>query len=318
MNITKHLHVDKVGVIGNGFVGESIVFAFSPTCEVRVFDIDPLKSTHTFEQVTECDFVFICVPTPMNQDGTQNLQYVSNVLSRANDACFLKSKKEKPLFIIKSTVLPGTTEKLRKIYSKLRIIFSPEFLTERTAKLDALTQARIIFGGEEEECEQAKKLFEQRFMNRHYIHTDSTTAEFIKYMNNAFFATKVSIMNEFKMLGDKLGVDWRTALHGFVSDGRVGDSHLHVPGPDGKLGYGGTCFPKDVSALINLADKLGVPINTIRGGWKTNLHVRPERDWEKLKGRAVVDQTDLYSPAAVDQTDLYSPAAVDKLLLRWT
>ena len=94
-------------------------------------------------------------------------------------------------------------------------------------------------------------------------------------------------MNEFKLLAEKVGVDWVDALHGFASDGRVGDSHLHVPGPDGKLGYGGTCFPKDVNALISFAKHNNINLNTIEGGWKTNLEIRPERDWEKSIGRAV-------------------------------
>ncbi len=84
-----------------------------------------------------------------------------------------------------------------------------------------------------------------------------------------------------------MGTNWGDVIYGFAADGRVGDSHLHVPGPDGKLGYGGTCFPKDVNALITLGDKLGTPMNTIKAGWVTNLEVRPEQDWNKLKGRAV-------------------------------
>tara|TARA_R110000764_G_scaffold228129_1_gene318503 strand:- start:354 stop:680 length:327 start_codon:yes stop_codon:yes gene_type:complete len=106
-------------------------------------------------------------------------------------------------------------------------------------------------------------------------------------MNNTFFATKVSIMNEFYRLANKLGVNWGDALYGFASDGRVGDSHLHVPGPDGKLGFGGTCFPKDINALINMANSQGVNMNILESAWKTNLEVRPEADWNNLKGRAV-------------------------------
>ena len=77
------------------------------------------------------------------------------------------------------------------------------------------------------------------------------------------------------------------ALYGFAADGRVADSHLHVPGPDGKLGYGGTCFPKDVNALVAFAKSLNINLNSIEGGWKTNLEVRPEQDWQADKGRAV-------------------------------
>ena len=267
-----------VGIIGNGFVGESQAFAFSPTSEVRIYDIDNLKSTHTLNEVCECDFVFVAVPTPMKKDGSQDISYINRVFETVTPG---------PIYIIKSTVLPGTTQKLVEKYSKLDIIFSPEFLTERTAKLDMLTQARVIFGGKKRLCNKVKNLFEQRFMGRNYIITDATTAELVKYMNNTFFATKVSIINEFKRLSDALGANWEDAMYGFAADGRIGDSHLHVPGHDGKLGYGGTCFPKDVNALITLGRELNTPMNTLEAGWKTNLEVRPEADWENMKGRAV-------------------------------
>jgi nucleotide sugar dehydrogenase len=268
----------KVGIIGNGFVGNAQAFAFSPTAEIRIYDVDPIRATHTLEEVNECDFVFVCVPTPMYKDGSQDISYIEKVFEQA---------VENPIYIIKSTVLPGTTKKISKKYSHLNIVFSPEFLTERTAKLDMLTQARIIFGGEKGDTGKVRELFEQRFMNTHIIETDTTTAELIKYMNNTFFATKVSIMNEFKRISDAIGTDWNTAVYGFASDSRIGDSHLHVPGPDGKLGYGGTCFPKDVNALITFAKTLNINLNSIEGGWKTNLEVRPEQDWQADKGRAV-------------------------------
>jgi nucleotide sugar dehydrogenase len=268
----------KVGVIGNGFVGEAISFAFSSVSDLYVYDTDPLKSLDDLESVHSCDFVFICVPTPMFQDGSQDLSYV--------ESTFEKATKE-PVYILKSTVLPGTTEKLSKKYSNIKIIFSPEFLTERTAKLDMLTQSRIILGGELSLTEKANTLFSQRFKIKNIIQTDSKTAELTKYMNNTFFATKVSIMNEFKLLCDKIGANWEDALKGFVSDGRIGDSHLNVPGHDGKLGYGGTCFPKDVNALLSFSKKHDVQLNTISGGWKTNLKVRQEKDWEEKEGRSV-------------------------------
>ncbi len=268
----------KVGIIGNGFVGEAISFAFSSVCDVFVFDLDPLKNIDSLESVHNCDFVFVCVPTPMFKDGSQDLSYVQNVFEHATN---------KPIYILKSTVLPGTTEMLCNTYSDCKIIFSPEFLTERTAKLDMLTQSRIILGGKSTLTEKAKNLFNIRFKIKNVIQTDSKTAELVKYMNNTFFATKVSIMNEFKLLSDKLGANWDQALSGFAADGRVGDSHLNVPGHDGKLGYGGTCFPKDVNALLFFSKKIGIKLNTIEGGWKTNLKVRIEKDWEKKIGRSI-------------------------------
>jgi nucleotide sugar dehydrogenase len=268
----------NVGIIGNGFVGEAISFAFSSVSNIYVYDTDPLKSLDDLQSVHTCDFVFICVPTPMFQDGSQDLSYV--------ESTFEKATKE-PVYILKSTVLPGTTELLSEKYSNIKIIFSPEFLTERTAKLDMLTQSRIILGGELSLTEKAKTLFNQRFKIKNIIQTDSKTAELIKYMNNTFFATKVSIMNEFKLLCHKIGANWEDALNGFVSDGRIGDSHLNVPGHDGKLGYGGTCFPKDVNALLSFSKKHDIELNTISGGWKTNLKVRIEKDWEEKEGRSV-------------------------------
>jgi len=268
----------KVGVIGNGFVGEAISFAFSSVSDMHVYDTDPLKSLDDLQSVHTCDFVFICVPTPMFVDGSQDLSYVEDVFEKATS---------KPVYILKSTVLPGTTEELSEKYSNIKIIFSPEFLTERTAKLDMLTQSRIILGGELSLTEKAKTLFNQRFKIKNIIQTDSKTAELTKYMNNTFFATKVSIMNEFKLLCDKIGANWQDALKGFVSDGRIGDSHLNVPGHDGKLGYGGTCFPKDVNALLSFSKKHDIELNTIKGGWKTNLKVRVEKDWEEKEGRSV-------------------------------
>ena len=270
----------KVGIIGNGFVGESQAFAFSPTCEIKIFDKDPLKSINTIDDVLSSDFIFVCVPTPMKKDGSQDFSFIENVFENA---------KKGPIYIIKSTVLPGSTKKLQDKFNELDIVFSPEFLTERTSKLDMLTQTRIIFGGDEILTKKCEELFSQRFMNRTFIHTDSTTAEYIKYMNNNFFATKVSIMNEYYRLGKIIGVDWETAQHGFAADQRIGDSHLHVPGPDGKFGFGGTCFPKDINALIEFARDNGTRMNTLEAAWKTNLEVRPEEDWKDLKGRAVSD-----------------------------
>ena len=261
----------NVGIIGNGFVGEAQAFAFSPISNVKIYDVDKNKSTAKLSDVHDCDFVFVCVPTPMDSDGNQDLSYIHNVF---------KNSQDKPIYIIKSTIIPGTTNTLINQHPEKKITFSPEFLTERTAKLDMLTQSRIILGGEKKLVDLVSELYIQRFKNKNIIKTDTITAELIKYMNNTFFATKVSIMNEFKILSNKVGANWIDALNGFASDGRIGDSHLNVPGHDGQLGYGGKCFPKDVCALINFAQKNGVDLKTISAGWQTNLKVRKFKDWE--------------------------------------
>jgi|TARA_R110002073_G_scaffold138235_3_gene287741 UDPglucose 6-dehydrogenase len=277
--------MQKIGILGNGFVGNSVAFGFSPTHEIRICDKDPKKNLNSLEEVVECDFIFVAVPTPMNQDGSINL----DIVERALDEISEKNKIDN-IIIIKSTMIPGTMSKLIEKYPNLNLVFNPEFLTERTAKLDFLTQARIILGGSSIHTTKVKELFEERFMHCYVIETDTTTAEMIKYMNNVFFASKVSIMNEFKQVCDEVGADWNIAVKGFAADQRIGDSHLNVPGPDGKMGFGGSCFPKDINAFITLAEEYNVDVHTIKGAWATNLEVRSEKDWEKLKGRAVVDK----------------------------
>jgi nucleotide sugar dehydrogenase len=275
--------MQKIGIIGNGFVGNSIAFGFSPTHEIRIHDKDPKRNLNTIEEVLECDFIFVAVPTPMDDEGHMHLGIVTAALDEINE----KNNRDN-VIILKSTMVPGTTGLLQEKYKKLNIVFNPEFLTERTAKLDFLTQARIVLGGNPRFTERVKQLFEERFMHCYVIETNTTTAEMIKYMNNVFFASKVSIMNEFKQVCDKVGADWNLALKGFAADQRIGDSHLNVPGPDGRLGFGGACFPKDINAFMSMAEDLGIKIPTIKGAWETNLNVRPEKDWEKLEGRAVV------------------------------
>jgi len=284
----------NIGVVGNGFVGSAVQFGFSPSTgcdyEVRVYDKDPSKSVDSIEEtVNESEFIFLSVPTPSNKDGSMNLDIVEQALQDISDV----NKYQGNIVLLRSTVTPGTTRKLQDKYPNLRIVFNPEFLTERNAKYDFINQARIIIGGDEVYSKQVGDLYRLRFgESQPIIETNWETAELIKYMSNCFFTTKISFMNEMYQIAEKCGVDWGVALDGFFRDGRVGHSHMNVPGPDGKFGFGGSCFPKDIQALINFGESLGLNMNTLKGAWNTNLEVRPERDWEDLKGRAVVDETD--------------------------
>jgi len=280
----------NIGVVGNGFVGSAVQFGFSPSTgcdyEVRVYDKDPSKSVDSIEEtVNESEFIFLSVPTPSNKDGSMNLDIVEQALQDISDV----NKYQGNIVLLRSTVTPGTTRKLQDKYPNLRIVFNPEFLTERNAKYDFINQARIIIGGDDVYSKQVGDLYRSRFgESQPVIETNWETAELIKYMSNCFFTTKISFMNEMYQIAEKCGVDWGVALDGFFRDGRVGHSHMNVPGPDGKFGFGGSCFPKDIQALIHFGESLGLNMSTLKGTWKTNLEVRPERDWEDLKGRAVV------------------------------
>ena len=279
----------KIGIIGRGFVGSAVEFGFSAQtgcdAQIKVYDKDPAKSIHTLEDtVNESDFIFLSVPTPSNEDGSMHLGILESVLQDIQ----VVNKRKDNIILIRSTIIPGTTTKLCKKYKKLNIVFNPEFLTERSAKFDFINQSRFILGGRKRNTARVADLYRWRFGDSvPCIETNFETAEMIKYMNNCFFATKVSFMNEMKLIADKSNVDWDLAVDGFVRDGRIGHSHLAVPGPDGKRGFGGSCFPKDIQAMINFGKKLDVDMNTLLGAWATNLQVRPEKDWENLKGRAV-------------------------------
>lgn len=278
----------NVGIIGYGFVGGATAFGLSPVANVRIYDKDPRRATHTLDEVVnKSDIVFVSVPTPMNKDGSINLNIVESVFKNIEE----HDKERRAIIVLKSTVVPGTTNTLIKKFRNLNIVYNPEFLTERKAKLDFVNQARIVLGGNPILVEKVADLYRARFMHCNIVATDPKTAEFIKYFGNVFFAVKVSFANEMKKLATALDVDWDQALYGFVADGRVADSHLHVPGPDGYPGFGGSCFPKDLNAFINLADSEGVNVNVLKAAWQTNLEVRPEKDWESLEGRAVTKES---------------------------
>ena len=282
----------KIGIVGNGFVGSSVAFGFSPQtgCDanVKIYDKDEFKSTHSLiDVVNESDFIFVSVPTPSNRDGSINTDIVEDVFDEMNQHNYRRDN----IFLLRSTVTPGTTRRIQKNCRKLNVVFNPEFLTERSAKFDFINQARFIVGGGSGHTNKVEKLFKWRFGESiPVIKTNYETAEMIKYMNNCYFATKVSFLNEMYQIANKCDVDWDMAVEGFIRDGRVGHSHMNVPGPDGKMGFGGSCFPKDMQAMINFAESLGVEPSVLRGTWNKNLDVRPEQDWKELKGRAVVEE----------------------------
>jgi len=269
----------KIGIIGRGFVGSAVEFGFSAQCGcnaiIKSFDIDESRKKDSLDvTVNSSDFIFVSVPTPSNHTGID----LSSLIS-ALESIEQVNRRNDNIILIRSTIIPGTTKKLDEKFKKLNIVFNPEFLTERTAKFDFINQSRFIIGGDPKFTNMVAQLYKWRFGNTApIIQTNFETAELIKYMNNCFFATKVSFLNEMKILGQKIGADWDTSVQGFVSDGRVGHSHIQVPGPDGKLGFGGNCFPKDVKAILEFSKKLGVNLNTIKGAWETNLDVRPNED----------------------------------------
>jgi len=271
----------KIGIIGNGFVGSAIASGFALHADVYVYDVDPKRTINTFKEVLECEFIFICVPTPMNINNSNkiDLSIVRSVFKRISE-----HNNKNTIFILKSTVTPGTTNKLSAEFSNLNIVFNPEFLTERTARLDFINTSRIVIGGKQDLCQRVKTLYRDRFQHTKIVCTDATSAEFTKYMCNSFFSTKISFLNEMRQAVDKLGLDWDNIIQGFLLDGRIGNSHTDVPGHDGNFGFGGKCFPKDLNAFINFFNDINIKPTVLSAVWEKNLEVRQELDWEKIEG----------------------------------
>lgn len=266
----------KIGVIGNGFVGSAVSNGFK-NHDVKVFDKNTEISSHSINEVVAQDFVFVCVPTPMkNIMGDDcNLSII--------ESCFKEVEQigSNAIFIIKSTVPIGTTARLQKAHPTLNIVHSPEFLTAKFAKEDFLNADRHIVGYVKKKRigEKSANLFKKAFPNIPCLMMKSDESESVKYIANCFFATKVSFFNEIFLLIDKLGLDWNSIINGVMGDRRIGDSHFQVPGHDGDKGFGGTCFPKDINALIKTFEKNGLNPKLLKSAWSINLDVRKDLDW---------------------------------------
>jgi len=271
----------NIGIIGQGFVGNAIFQKFKSYFKIYTYDLKKSLCNSSFNFIAEnCNVVFICLPTPMNPDGTCNINLVENTIESLNQ---LKHR----IIVIKSTVIPGTTDSLNSKFKNCSIVFNPEFLTERNAVQDFNNQNRIILGGPRPSTSILKQIYTRVFPNAHVVKTGSTHAEMIKYFTNCFLATKVIFANEMYSLSKALNLDYDKIVEYATLDSRLGHSHWSVPGPDGDFGFGGHCFPKDLSAIIALTEKLKTTNFLLKSVSKTNNKIRMNRDWEKMKGRAV-------------------------------
>ena len=277
-----------IGIIGQGYVGTAIKSGFEKYYELETYDkFSTSKSTvNLHDLVLLSDVIFVCVPTPMNVDGSCHIGIVEEVISEVNEISI--SSESNPIVVLKSTVPPGTTDRLNKKCKGINIIFNPEFLTEANFIEDFKNQTRIILGGTRKGTNVLRQVYSKVFPTAHIIKTGSITAEMVKYMTNAYLATKVSFSNEIKQICDKLDIDYDKVVEYAILDERLGKTHLGVPGPDGDCGFGGHCLPKDINALISVAHEFGIEPEVLEAVVETNDKVRKNRDWEDMKGRAVV------------------------------
>ena len=284
----------RIGIVGQGYVGSAVREVFDKHYETNTFDLNGDCTCRDMEELIDTsDIIFVCVPTPMRKDGSCDTSIVDSVVHELNGLAITRQDANR-IIAIKSTIPPGTTNRLNKECEYISVIFNPEFLTEANFIDDFKNQNRIIIGGERPSTTKLRQVYSLAFPDATIVKTGSKTAEMVKYMTNTFLATKVSFANEMFEICECLGIDYDKVVEYATYDERLGKSHWAVPGPDGHYGFGGSCFPKDINALINLAKKkLDLYPNTLIGAWSTNLDVRPEADWEELKGRAVVGDNDV-------------------------
>jgi UDPglucose 6-dehydrogenase len=279
--------MEKIGVIGQGFVGTAVKEGMKNFFDVRTFDINGKCNEPTLDSlIKNVNETFLCLPTPMKKSGECDLSIVKECLTRLSVVVEYYSKKDF-IVIIKSTIPPGTTEKLNQEFPHIHIAFNPEFLTEANAIEDYKNQNRIIIGADRPYSSRVKQIFAKVFPKIPIIKTSSTIAETIKYVTNTFLAMKVSYANEIYQLCEKLGVDYDKVIEYARYDDRLGNSHWAVPGPDGDFGFGGHCFPKDIAALSYVANQLGVDRTMLVATMTKNVLVRTDLDWTRQVGRAV-------------------------------
>ena len=276
----------NIGVIGQGFVGNAIYQKFKKYYKVFTYDLQLKLCNSDLEEILQrCKIIFVCLPTPMNKDGSCNLDILEGALKEINDQTTIDDR----IVVIKSTIIPGSTDKYNNTYKNIEIVFNPEFLTEANAIDDFENQTRILLGGSVKATTKLKQLYSAIFRNTpKIIKTDAKSAELVKYVTNTFLSTKVSFANEMYKICKALELDYDKIIEMATLDPRLGDSHWGVPGPDGDFGYGGHCFPKDLDAILSLCRDLNINTNVLKATKATNNEVRNNRDWERMKNRAVV------------------------------
>ena len=240
----------KVSVIGLGFVGGSMKKSFElKGAFVKGYDKYKI-GTDSFTDCLAGDIAFLALPTIFDED---KMSYDKSCI---HEVCAdLEKHDYKGLVVIKSTVEPTTTEELIKTYPTLKFIHNPEFLTAATAFEDFHNQKHIVLGKGSNISDKDVDVLEQ-FYRSHYPDAEvsrcsCTESESMKIFVNCFYSVKIQFFNELYLLCDKMGCDYNTVKDLMLKNKWINPMHTNVPGVDGKLSYGGYCFPKDTNALLN-------------------------------------------------------------------
>jgi len=268
----------KIGIVGYGFVGKAVKYGFENNHAIFIYD-RYMSQTLSLKEVCErSEIIFVCLPTPFDNDTLHiDLSIMDEVIE---EICSLVNDK---LIVIKSTVVPGTTQSYSQKYTNNSFAFNPEFLTEKNHLHDFMHPDRIILGGDDEAITKLKALYRsmQSFRHTNILMMSVTAAEIVKYQANILLATKVAICNIFYDLCETLNEDYEMVRAGTVTDKRIGLSHTSVTK---ERGFGGKCFTKDLAAIIGRCKELKVDCKLLEEIFDYNLRIRKEKDWEKIPG----------------------------------
>lgn len=244
----------KIGIIGHGFVGKAVEYGFTHR-DVEKHIIDPKYGTTIDNLPSDCDIAFVCVPTPMHDNGAILKSVVSELHNRfAYGRC---------LIVIKSTITPEVIGN----FAYSGVVYNPEFLAEKSAMHDFVNPQFHVFGGDANDTKYLEAVYNTYSLCNpcHTFHVSHIDASFIKYGINTFLATKVTFFNQlFDVVNDVERANFASIIAAIGSDERIGSSHTKVPGFDGKQGFGGACFPKDCAALFNYDNRLTLLGESIR------------------------------------------------------
>ena len=259
----------RISIIGYGFVGKALSNALKG--DIKLQKIDPNLNTSTIDiKDFNPEIIFICVPTPMKKDGSQDISILMDIIKE------IKSFGFQNLIVIKSTILPSHIERIQKELTNF--VYNPEFLREKHAYEDFINSNMIIFGGKNKANVELSNFYKNylKCKNKEYTFTDPVSASFIKYIINSFLATKVIFFNEFHKLFESSSAkeDWDTFIKIISKDRRMGASHMSVPGHDGRMGFGGACLPKDANAIVKYSESHGIDLEILASAIKINNKIR--------------------------------------------
>lgn len=284
----------KIGIIGLGFVGNAMLTSFNMkisdsnnSYDYEVFGYDKFKDggIGTFEECLSCDIIFTALPTIYNEelksyDNTPTYDVVDELDSNNYDG----------VIVIKSTVEPCFTDTISKKYPSINFVHNPEFLTARTAFDDFHNQKHIVLGKsclcDTNKFNDVVKLYEKLYPDACISECSSTESESMKLFCNTFYAVKIQYFNELYLLSEKIGCNFNNVTELMIKNGWINPMHTQVPGPDGKLSYGGLCFPKDTSALLQFMKKVDVPCMVLDSCVSERNKMR--NDYENCKVNKIV------------------------------